>query len=47
MLDREEKDRIALLQGTVDLLILRILVFGPQHSQAIARAIQLNSEGAR
>ena len=44
MLNREEKDRIALLQGTVDLLILRILVFGPQHGQAIARAIQLNSE---
>jgi PadR family transcriptional regulator PadR len=31
MLSREEKDRIALLQGTLDLLILRTLVFGPQH----------------
>jgi transcriptional regulator len=44
MLTPEEKNRVALLQGTVDLLILRILVFGPQHGQGIARAIQLNSE---
>lgn len=40
----EEKTRVALLQGTLDLLILRILIFGPQHGQGIARAIQLNSE---
>jgi PadR family transcriptional regulator PadR len=44
MLNLEEKNRIALLQGTLDLLILRILVFGPQHGQGIARAIQSNSE---
>jgi PadR family transcriptional regulator PadR len=44
MSTRDEKARLALLQGTLDLLILRILVFGPQHGQAIARAIQLNSE---
>jgi PadR family transcriptional regulator, regulatory protein PadR len=43
MLTLEEKNRIALLQGTLDLLILRILVFGAQHGQGIARAIQLNS----
>jgi transcriptional regulator len=41
---REEKDRIALLQGTLDLLILRTLVFGQQHGQGIARAIQTQSE---
>ena len=41
---REEKDRIALLQGTLDLLILRTLVFGPQHGQGVARAIQLQSQ---
>ena len=40
----DEKHRIALLQGTLDVLILRILIFGPQHGQGIARAIQLNSE---
>ncbi|MBI2689496.1 MAG: PadR family transcriptional regulator [Acidobacteria bacterium] len=43
MLNLDEKDHIALLQGTLDLLILRILTFGPQHGQGIARAIQLNS----
>jgi PadR family transcriptional regulator PadR len=44
MLTREEEDRIALLQGTLDLLILRTLLFGPQHGQGIARAIQQQSE---
>jgi len=42
----EEKERLALLQGTLDLLILRTLVFGPQHGQGIARAIQQTSEDA-
>jgi len=37
-------DRIALLQGTLDLLILRTLVFGPQHGQGIARVIQQQSD---
>jgi transcriptional regulator len=37
-------DRIALLQGTLDLLILRTLLFGPEHGQGIARAIQQQSE---
>jgi transcriptional regulator len=41
---REEKDRIALLQGTLDLLILRTLLFGRQHGQGIARAIHRHSE---
>ncbi len=36
--------RINLLQGTLDLLILRTLVFGPQHGQGVARAIQRQSE---
>ena len=40
----ESRDRIALLQGTLDLLILRTLVFGPQHGQGIARAIIESSE---
>src|ERR1700730_3062859 len=38
------RDRISLLQGTLDLLVLRTLVFGPQHGQGIARAIQQQSE---
>ena len=33
-----------LLQGTLDLLILRTLIFGSQHGQGIARAIQRTSE---
>ena len=37
-------ERIALLQGTLDLLILRTLVFGGQHGQGIARAIQQSSD---
>lgn len=36
-------DQLALLQGTLDVLILRTLVFGPQHGQGIARAIQETS----
>ena len=37
---RTEDDRIALLQGTLDLLIMRTLLFGTEHGQGIARAIQ-------
>lgn len=37
-------ERIELLQGTLDLLILRTLVFGPEHGQGIARSIQQQSE---
>ena len=42
----DEQARIALLQGTLDLLILRTLLFGPQHGQGIARAIQQQSGDA-
>ena len=41
-----EPDRVALLQGTLDLLILRTLIFGPQHGQGIARAIEQQAEDA-
>lgn len=37
-------ERLTLLQGTLDLLILRTLVFGPMHGQGIARAIQEKSD---
>src|SRR5688572_33329133 len=37
-------NRLTLIQGTLDLLILRTLLFGPQHGQGIARAIQRTSE---
>ena len=38
------QNRIELLQGTLDLLILRTLIFGPQHGQGIARVIQQESD---
>lgn len=40
MSTQAESERLELLQGTLDLLILRTLLFGPQHGQGIARAIQ-------
>lgn len=39
-----EKERITLLQGTLDLLILRTLLFGPRHGHGITCAIQHQSE---
>src|SRR5579871_3751022 len=44
MSTQDDKERLELLQGTLDLLILRRLIFGPQHGQGIARAIQETSE---
>jgi len=41
---RANKDHAAHLQGTLDLLILRTLIFGPEHGQGIARAIQRESD---
>ncbi len=40
----EVNDRVELLQGTLDVLILRTLLLGRQHGQGIARAIQETSE---
>jgi PadR family transcriptional regulator, regulatory protein PadR len=37
-------ERIALLQGTLDLLILKTLVLGACHGQGIARSIKRQSE---
>jgi transcriptional regulator len=41
---RDDNERSALLQGTLDLLILRTLVLGSRHGQGIARSIQQQSE---
>src|SRR3984957_11354875 len=43
MSTKEEKERIELLQGTLDLLILQTLLPGPTHGHAIAKAIERNS----
>ena len=41
---KERKDRIDVLQGTLDMLILQILQWGPQHGLAIAQMIRTRSE---
>lgn len=41
---RSDREYSAHLQGTLDLLILRTLLHGPQHGQEIARAIQASSD---
>src|SRR5687767_4035989 len=38
------RDRVQLLQGTLDLLILQTLVFGARHGHGIATTIQRTSE---
>jgi PadR family transcriptional regulator len=44
MSTKEKAVRIELLQGTLDLLILRTLLLGPAHGHAIAKAIEFNSD---
>jgi PadR family transcriptional regulator PadR len=43
-MDRKTLSRVEILQGTLDLLILRTLLFGPAHGHAIAKHIQRTSE---
>ena len=43
MSTKEQEERIELLQGTLDLLILRTLQLGPMHGHAIAKAIEFRS----
>jgi transcriptional regulator len=44
MSTNEQSERIALLQGTLDLLILRTLLLGPTHGHAIAKAIEFKTD---
>ncbi len=44
MSTQETENRLELLQGTLDLLILRTLILGSQYGQGIARAIQQTSD---
>ena len=44
MSTKQQKERVDLLQGTLDLLILRTLVLGPAHGHAIAKAIEFKSD---
>jgi PadR family transcriptional regulator, regulatory protein PadR len=44
MVTQDDPEKLELLQGTLDLLILRTLILGAQHGQGIARAIQQSSD---
>jgi PadR family transcriptional regulator len=44
MSTRDNSERIALLQGTLDLLILRTLLLEPLHGHDIVKAIKRTSE---
>ena len=41
---KESSDRIDLLQGTLDMLILKTLTRGPMHGYAVVEFIQQTSE---
>jgi PadR family transcriptional regulator PadR len=43
-MSKKPTTRVDLLQGTLDMLVLRALVFGPLHGHAIATHIQRTSE---
>jgi transcriptional regulator len=41
---KDSTDRVELLQGTLDMLILRTLLFGPAHGHQIAKHIQRSTD---
>jgi PadR family transcriptional regulator len=43
---KQKDDPIDMLQGTLDMLILRTLLFGPRHGQAITKSIEQTSQNA-
>jgi transcriptional regulator len=44
MSTKADRNRIELLQGTLDVLILRTLLLGPAHGHAVAKAIEQGSD---
>jgi len=45
-MSKQDNERLELLQGTLDMLVLRTLLFGPCHGHAIAKHIQRTSDEA-
>lgn len=43
-MSKQKEEQIDMLQGTLDMLILRTLLFGPIHGHAIAKSIERTSE---
>jgi PadR family transcriptional regulator len=41
---KDQQEPIEMLQGTLDLLILRTLLFGPIHGHAIAKSLERTSQ---
>ena len=41
---KQKDEQIDMLQGTLDMLILRTLLFGPIHGHAIAKSIEKTSQ---
>jgi transcriptional regulator len=41
---KRDSDRAVLLQGTLDMLVLRTLLFGPSHGHGIAKHIQRTTD---
>ncbi len=42
--ERTDESPLVLLQGTLDMLILRTLLFGPKHGHSIVRSIEHTSK---
>ena len=43
---KPDRNRVALMQGTLDMLVLRSLLLGPSHGHAIVKLIQQLSDEA-
>jgi len=44
LVKKTDQEQIDILQGTLDMLILKTLLFGPQHGQRIAHSIEHTSK---
>ena len=44
IMTKDSRERMELLQGTLDMLILRTLVFGPAHGHQVAKHIERTTD---